>query len=148
VGTTPAPHFSLGLDAYVQATSPIRRYGDLVVWRQILGQRGGGELLSEAELEPLLAELEGPLRQGIQISRDDQRHWQQVWFQQQAAPQWNGLFLRWLREQDRLGLVHLEDLALDLPALCPARSTPGDALLVRVREVDPLRDRLRLEAGA
>ena len=104
--------------------------------------------MSEAELEPLLAELEGPLRQGIQISRDDQRHWQQVWFQQQAAPQWNGLFLRWLREQDRLGLVHLEDLSLDLPALCPARSTPGDALLVRVREVDPLRDRLRLEAGA
>jgi exoribonuclease-2 len=148
MGFRPAPHFSLGLEAYVQATSPIRRYGDLVVWRQILGQRGGGELLSEAELEPLLAELEGPLRQGIQISRDDQRHWQQVWFQQQAAPQWNGLFLRWLREQDRLGLVHLEDLALDLPALCPARSTPGDALLVRVREVDPLRDRLRLEAGA
>jgi len=148
MGFRPAPHFSLGLEAYVQATSPIRRYGDLVVWRQILGQRGEGALLSEAELEPLLAELEGPLRQGIQISRDDQRHWQQVWFQQQAAPQWNGLFLRWLREQDRLGLVHLEDLALDLPALCPARCAPGDALLVRVREVDPLRDRLRLEAVA
>lgn len=36
MGTKPAAHFSLGLPAYVQATSPIRRYGDLVVQRQIL----------------------------------------------------------------------------------------------------------------
>ena len=34
MGTAAAPHFSLGLSAYAQATSPIRRYGDLVVQRQ------------------------------------------------------------------------------------------------------------------
>ena len=37
-GTRAMPHFSLGLEAYVQATSPIRRYADLVAHRQIIAQ--------------------------------------------------------------------------------------------------------------
>ena len=35
-GTQPMPHFSLGLSAYVQATSPIRRYADLLTHRQLI----------------------------------------------------------------------------------------------------------------
>ena len=148
VGTTPAPHFSLGLDAYVQATSPIRRYADLLVQRQLALQTGGDEPLAEGRLAGLLSEIEAPLRQGIAISRDDQRHWQQVWFEQHPRLEWHATFLRWLRPQDQLGLVGLEELALELPARCPSGSDPGDALLVRVREVDSLRDQLRLEARA
>jgi exoribonuclease-2 len=44
--------------------------------------------------------------------------------------------------------VWLEDLALELPARCPAGSDPGDALLLQVKVVDSLRDQLRLEARA
>ncbi len=148
VGTTPAPHFSLGLDAYVQATSPIRRYADLLVQRQLALQAGGGTPLEDGRLASLISEIEDPMRQAIAISRDDQRHWQQVWFEQHPRLEWHALFLRWLRPQDQLGLVSLEELALELPARCPARSEPGDSLLVRVREVDSLRDQLRLEARA
>ena len=43
MGTQPAAHFSLGLPAYAQATSPIRRYGDLVVQRQIAAVLDGLE---------------------------------------------------------------------------------------------------------
>ena len=96
--------------------------------------------------DEFLEEIEAPLREGIAISRDDQRHWQQVWFETHPQPQWGGLFLRWLRPQDQLALVWLEDLALELPARCPAGPEPGDALLVQVRAVDSLRDQLRLEA--
>ena len=146
LGTTPAPHFSLGLEAYVQATSPIRRYSDLLVQRQLAAQLAGQPPLTEAELAERLAEIEAPLREGIAISRDDQRHWQQVWFETHPQPEWRVLFLRWLRPQDQLGLVWLEDLALELPVRCPAGAEPGAALLVQVRAVDSLRDQLRLEA--
>jgi exoribonuclease-2 len=146
-GSQPASHFSLGLPAYVQATSPIRRYGDLVVQRQLLALREGRQPLSSDQLLELLAELESPLRQAVQISRDDQRHWQQVWFDAHRGEAWRAQFLRWLRPQDRLGLVHLEDLAMDLAAECPAGSDPGDQLMVRVQQVDPLRDLLRLSAS-
>jgi exoribonuclease-2 len=146
VSTNPSAHFSLGLEAYVQATSPIRRYGDLVVQRQLWSLENGVPPLNEAELAQLLVELEGPVKQGIQISREDQRHWQQVWFEQQSPSQWKAVFLRWLRPQDRLGLIHAEDLGMDLVAECPAGSEPGDPLLLRVLQVDSLRDQLKLQA--
>jgi exoribonuclease-2 len=147
-GVEPAAHFSLGLEAYVQATSPIRRYGDLVVQRQLLALREGRPPLSAEQLQDLLATLEPPLREAVQISREDQRHWQQVWFAQHRGQAWRVQFLRWLRPQDRLGLVHCEELAMDLAAECPAGSEPAAGLLLRVHEVDPLRDRLRLIASA
>jgi exoribonuclease-2 len=147
LGTTPAPHFSLGLECYVQATSPIRRYGDLLVQRQLLAHQQGEPVLEEADLEAVLSELEGVIRQGLQISREDQRHWQQVWFEAQDQHQWPGVFLRWLRPQDRLGLVHLPDLAMDLAAECHGDPVPGDDLLVRLQQVDSLRDLLRFTAA-
>ena len=147
-GTSPSAHFSLGLPAYVQATSPIRRYADLVVQRQLDAQLQGEIAMDAPALQDLLTELEGPLRQGIQISREDQRHWQQVWFEQHKAEQWRAQFLRWLRPQDRLGLVHVDELAMDLAAECPPGAEPGDQLLLRVQLVDPLRDQLRLRASA
>ncbi len=146
-GSQPAAHFSLGLAAYVQATSPIRRYADLVVQRQLLAHCEGAQPLGSDQLLELLAELESPLRQAVQISRDDQRHWQQVWFEAHRGEAWRAQVLRWLRPQDRLGLVHVEELAMDLAAECPAGSEPGDQVLLRVQQVDPLRDLLRLHAS-
>lgn len=144
MGSRPAPHFSLGLPAYVQATSPIRRYGDLVVQRQLAALQSGAPAMSEAEVEQQLQTFDAAVREGIGISREDQRHWQQVWFERRRSSQWQAQFLRWLRPQDRLGLVRVESLAMDLAAECPAGVEPGANLLLRVQQVDPLRDQLRL----
>lgn len=147
LGTKPAPHFSLGLPAYVQATSPIRRYGDLLVQRQLQAQCAGQPPLSAPELQERLEAFESATRQGLGIAREDQRHWQQVWFEVHRKEQWRGQFLRWLRPQDRLGLVRIEELALDLAAECPPQAIPAMNLLLRVLQVDPLRDQLKLIAS-
>lgn len=146
VGTRALPHFSLGLEAYVQATSPIRRYGDLLVQRQLQALQDGTTPMDATALTDALTTMEGGVREGLTISREDQRHWQQVWFAQHRGQQWRGLFLRWLREDHHLALVHLDSLAMDLAAECQGSPQPGDSVLVRVREVDPLRDLLRLDA--
>jgi len=141
-----SPHFSLGLPAYVQATSPIRRYADLVAQRQLAASLSGGEPLEATEMAELLEQLDPVIREGIQISREDQRHWQQVWFEQHREERWAAVFLRWLRPQDRLALVHLEALAMDQAVRAPESSQPGDALTVQVQQVDSLSDLLRLDA--
>ena len=146
MGTKPASHFSLGLPAYVQATSPIRRYCDLIVQRQIQAHQAGSPQLSEDELQELVGSVDLATREGIGISREDQRHWQQVWFEHHRDQQWQADFLRWLRPQDRLGLIRIDALALDLAAECPPGSEPGDQLQLQVLEVDPIRDQLRLQA--
>jgi exoribonuclease-2 len=147
-GTRPMPHFSLGLAAYVQATSPIRRYADLVAHRQILAQLSAVPPMSEERLGELIDDLDDPLRQSIQISREDQRHWQQVWFAERQSTVWSAEFLRWLRPQDRLALVHVSDLAMDLVG-CVATTdpAPGDTLDLRVGRADPVRGELQLQMG-
>jgi exoribonuclease-2 len=144
--TTPAPHFSLGLQAYVQATSPIRRYGDLLVQRQLLAHSQGLEPLGADAMHDLINQMEIGIRQAIAISREDQRHWQQVWFEDHSQGQWQAIFLRWLRPQDQLGLVHVEELGMDLAAGCPDGCQPAQNLVLRVQLVDSLRDQLRLRA--
>ncbi|MBC8168574.1 MAG: ribonuclease II, partial [Synechococcus sp.] len=88
------------------------------------------------------------VREGIGISREDQRHWQQVWFEHHCKEQWAAQFLRWLRPQDQLGLVRIDDLAMDVAAECPRDSEPGEGLLINVQHVDSVRDQLRLVASA
>ena len=147
MGTKPAAHFSLGLPAYVQATSPIRRYGDLVVQRQILACLDGASPLQEDELQELVTQVDLACREGISISREDQRHWQQVWFADHSQEQWPAQFLRWLRPQDGLGLIRIDSLAMDVAAGCPPGSSPGDRLTVTVVSVDPVADQLQLRAS-
>ena len=144
-GTSPMPHFSLGLEAYVQATSPIRRYADLLAHRQLMAWIEQKPLMSEPLLREQLDALEDPLRQSIQISREDQRHWQQVWLEQHRDEQWSVQFLRWLRPQDRLALVHVPDLAMDLVGHADGEDpAPGQLLTMTVLHVDPDRGELKL----
>ncbi|QEY33388.1 RNB domain-containing ribonuclease [Synechococcus sp. RSCCF101] len=147
MAATPQAHFSLGLPAYVQATSPIRRYTDLVCHRQLQAGLAGAAAMDEAELRALLDDLDPPLRQASQIAREDQRHWQQVWFEQHARDRWSAVFLRWLRPQDGLGLVRLEEECLEVAAGCPAACQPGERLVLTVAEADSIADRLQLTAS-
>ena len=146
MGTQPAAHFSLGLASYAQATSPIRRYGDLVVQRQLQAHLNGEEPLDRDAMQQLISNFDGAVREGIGISREDQRHWQQVWFEQHRLDQWNAQFLRWLRPQDQLGLVRIDDLAMDIAAECARDLRPGEAVLIKVQSVDSRVDQLRLTA--
>ncbi|MFL0792362.1 MAG: ribonuclease catalytic domain-containing protein [Prochlorococcus sp.] len=149
IGTQPMPHFSLGLPAYVQASSPIRRYGDLLAHRQVLAQLEGLAPMSEATLMAELDQLNDPLRQAQQISREDQRHWQQVWFQNHREQTWPALHLRWLRPQDQLALVHVESLSMDLACRIEGHQDPqpGLRLTLRVGAVEPLINELQLVAS-
>ena len=145
-GTQPMAHFSLGLSAYVQATSPIRRYADLVSHRQIIAQLENTTPLSEPEMGELIDDLDDPLRQSIQISREDQRHWQQVWFSQYRDQRWDAEFLRFLRPQDGLALVHLADLAMDVVGrVDQGNPNPGDRMTMTVKLADPDRGELQLQ---
>ena len=58
LGPTPAAHSTLGLEAYTTGTSPLRRYTDLIVQRQIKAALAGEEPpLNKEDLERILTEV-------------------------------------------------------------------------------------------
>ena len=116
--------------------------------RQLQAQLNGEEALNRDAMQLLITDFDAAVREGIGISREDQRHWQQVWFEHHRKDQWPAQFLRWLRPQDQLGLVRIDDLAMDVAAECPRDSEPGEGMLINVHHVDSARDQLRLVATA
>ncbi len=85
----PEPHHGLGLEAYVQATSPLRRYLDLVVHQQLRAYLRGAPLLEEQELLERAGMAEAARRTVRQVERLSRKHWLCVYLMEEA-PDWKG----------------------------------------------------------
>ncbi len=65
INTHPDPHAGLGVKAYVTATSPIRRYHDLLTQRQIKAVLGIGSPYSQKALDDILQAVSIPMANTI-----------------------------------------------------------------------------------
>ena len=74
-GTEPLPHFGLGLRAYAQLTSPIRRAADLINQRQLVAMiEHGKPYYSNEEVATLIARLETGLDEAMLVQRERNRY--------------------------------------------------------------------------
>lgn len=86
--SAPAPHAGLGLNAYVQVTSPLRRYLDLVAHQQLRAHLRGEPILDMAALMARVGAAESVSGSVRQVERLSNRHWTLVYFRQN--PDWEG----------------------------------------------------------
>jgi len=86
--SVPAPHAALGLDAYTQATSPLRRYLDLVVHQQLRAYLRGERLLSAEEILERVGAVEAVIGDVRQAERLSERHWTLLYLQRHVG--WRG----------------------------------------------------------
>jgi len=133
--TIPSRHFGLGLESYTQATSPLRRYLDLVVHQQLRSYLRGEKLLSSQEILTRAGAAEttmGSVRRVDQLSR---RHWTIVYLLRYGEWTGEGLIVekRGLRGRvlvPQLGLetqVQLQgdyDLDSSIPLILSGASLP------------------------
>jgi exoribonuclease-2 len=138
---TPATHSGLGLSAYTQASSPIRRYADLVTQRQFTAMLGGAAIPhGREELLQILAAAEAA-EQEIRAIEDRSTNF------------WLLEFLARYRKDESLpaivldgkGTVELEDYYLRAKLASPAKSKPGDTVAVRIESIDPARGEVRFK---
>lgn len=86
---SPKRHAGLGLGAYVNITSPIRRYADLVNQGQALHfLKTGTPLYDFAELNALLPLLSARMDAVTQAQRLRPRYWKLLFFRQQGDKHW------------------------------------------------------------
>lgn len=84
----PERHFGLGLDLYTRATSPLRRYSDLLVHQQIRAFLAGAALLDAQKVTERTAEAETAAAAVRKAERLSNQHWKLVYLS--ASPCWNG----------------------------------------------------------
>lgn len=75
IAPTPGHHSGLGLDKYVTATSPIRKYYDLVTQRQIRGCFNMDQPYTYDEIEQKIQYLQQPLMNAGQVQMKRNRYW-------------------------------------------------------------------------
>jgi exoribonuclease-2 len=108
--SAPAPHAGLGLDAYAQTTSPLRRYADLVAHQQLRAFLRGAPLLTEAEVMERVGEAEAITSSVRQAERLANKHWTLVYLSRH--PHWQGEGVL-VELQHRRGRVLIPELDLE-----------------------------------
>ena len=144
IGITPIRHAGLGLNTYTQVTSPIRRYTDLLTHFQLKAHLRGEPLpFSSNQVQEITYSVAASVYEATLVERQTHRYWALEYLRRHADEVWQAIVLRWLREDDNLGLILLEDLGLEFPHRLTHSVSLGDRLEVRVSEVDPQQDLIR-----
>ncbi len=131
--TRPEPHAGLGLDVYTRATSPLRRYLDLVAHQQLRAFVRGETPLDDAALVERVGASEalgGLIRKAERLSN---QHWKLIKLERE--PEWCAEAVVVERNERRVTLL-VPSLALEARLRAQQPLAPGDRVQVSCREVD------------
>ncbi|MBE9006979.1 VacB/RNase II family 3'-5' exoribonuclease [Fortiea sp. LEGE XX443] len=143
---TPVRHAGLGLDTYTQATSPIRRYSDLLTHFQLKAHLRGEVLPFSAEqLKEVMMTVSTITQELTMVERQTNRYWALEYLRRNPEQIWPVTVLMWLREDSNLALILLEDLGLQLPMSFKRSVVLGEQLLVKVSIADPQKDMIQFQ---
>lgn len=142
--TKPAPHSTLGLPAYTTATSPLRRYTDLIVQRQIRAALGLPQrMLTESEIQNILPEISFRLDRATILERQRQRYFLLKYLSRIKESEFEAIVLQ---RFPRFYLVYLRDFAFNAALKVPqgVELNPYDRVFVTIEKVDPREEKLTL----
>lgn len=136
---TPGSHSGLGLSAYTQASSPIRRYADLVTQRQFTAiLRGAPAPHVREELLQILVTAETAEQEIRAIEDRSTNYWLLEYLSRYKKDQpLSAIAL------DPKGNVELEDYYLRAKIVGPNKVRPGDKVEVQIESIDPVKAEVR-----
>ncbi|MBQ6471332.1 MAG: RNB domain-containing ribonuclease, partial [Victivallales bacterium] len=143
LSTYPQPHFGLGLDLYIQISSPLRRYADLVLHRQLAAHcLGKKPPYTQEELFSVLANVDSTANANRAYEREADHHWLLEYLRRNCLGQEMGATV--MRVEGSLVLAELDYYCIRGVVLCRDKPSPGEHVRVTVKEVYPDAQRLVL----
>ncbi len=129
------PHFSLGLECYLQCTSPLRRYLDVIAQYQILKHLDGQAKLNINDINQHISNFNIRFNENIQKYRVDKLLAINTWFQQNNSCSWKCRFLRFLNKKENICILYFIDLELDILCKLVDSELISNNYLVEVRYI-------------
>ncbi len=135
---TPGLHSGLGLGAYTQASSPIRRYADLVTQRQFTALLSGAPVPhAREELLQILATAEAAEQEIRAIEDRSTNYWLLEYLSRYKRDQMLAAVVL-----DAKGNVELEDYYVRAK-VGATKAKPGETVSVQIEAIDPSRGEVR-----
>ncbi len=145
VTTEPSPHFGLGLAVYVQASSPIRRYSDLVCQRQIKAFLAEEQLpYGGSDILEVLATVGSTAREASITERESTRYWTLYHLGQLAGEPLDATVVEHKSHDDAKAAVFLHGVALKANCKFHDRVPVGEDCKIEVSKANPRKDVLYL----
>lgn len=145
IDTTPEPHTGLGLDAYTNASSPIRRYLDLITQQQIRNFLLGKPLFYNREaLEKIRMQVTPVLRDLNTIKKNRIRYWILKFFQQHIGKTLQAIILDTFKTKYRIILKDFF-ITAEVKRKEGQDFSPGEEVIIRLKKSEPWDDLLKLE---
>ncbi|TXD41221.1 VacB/RNase II family 3'-5' exoribonuclease [Lujinxingia vulgaris] len=145
LSTRPDSHFGLGLHTYVQASSPIRRYSDLICQRQLKAHLSGEPLPYNAEeMLQVLAAVESSIREASLAERETKRYWLFEHLKATRGEVMHAIVLEIKDERAGRASVFVEECAYRSNCSLKQKAAVGDRIEVVADRVDARGDRLSL----
>ena len=141
--TAPAPHGGLGVSAYIQATSPLRRYPDMVMQRQITNYLSAGEpLYSVEDITSVAGRADMQIRAMGKLEDERRRYWLLKFFKlrmekaqdDEEASLFRAVVLE--NQPRRSAMLELADYPFRVRARLPEAILPGATVSLRLHSVD------------
>jgi exoribonuclease-2 len=133
-GLRPGPHHGLGLEAYVQITSPLRRFQDLATHRQIAAHLAGESLPYDADaLQRIAATTEQAEIDARRAERAAEEYWLLRYLERSSGEIVEALVV----ETEPRPVVQLAETLREQPMPSLAGVEPGQRVDLRVERVNP-----------
>ncbi len=144
LSTYPAPHFGLGLDLYVQVSSPLRRYADLVILRQLSAHFANQPLpYKQEELFSILDNVDSTASQNRALEREANRFWMLEFIARNCIGQVFDAIV--VRQEGNLVLAEIDRLFERGVVYTRDHVRFGERLRVRIKDSSPKNGRLAME---
>ena len=146
LGHEPERHSGLGLDAYATATSPIRKYSDLITQRQIRAVVGLETPYAPQEIDEVIQVIEQPMTHVSRVQYRRKRYWLLKHLEGRIGEKEEAIVLN-RRKSDYVALLPEYMMECMLPISGGLTLKPEDMVQVTIQHANARKDVLSVFVG-
>tara|TARA_B100000886_G_scaffold153364_1_gene104405 strand:+ start:136 stop:1320 length:1185 start_codon:yes stop_codon:yes gene_type:complete len=110
----PGNHESLGLKLYVQSTSPLRRYLDLIIQRQVYNKIKNHEHISNNAILRIIDYSKNRQLENNNIIKNDKLKFLKIFFKNENKLFYKIIFVKWINYKRNIALVFFPEYSLEI----------------------------------